>query len=178
MKTVVIYTSQTGFTKKYAEWLGKRTNAEVLTLQKAKRTPDKKFTEADAIVYGGWMMAGRITGSEWFLSKANNWQGKKLAIFGVGASPFGTPDIEAALENAVTVEQKKFIKVFYCQGGLNYEKMKPMSRFAMRGFARMVKKKAEKEGNAYCQEMFDTLAKSYDNSNEKYLDPIMEYLGE
>lgn len=47
MKTIVIYTSQTGFTKKYAEWLGKRTGAEALTFKKAKRTSDSKFAEAN-----------------------------------------------------------------------------------------------------------------------------------
>lgn len=177
MKTIVIYTSQTGFTERYASWLGERTGAKVMTLKEAKKTSEKEFEDADAIIYGGWMMAGRITGSEWFLSKVNNWQGKKLAIFGVGASSLETPDIGIALERAVTEEQKKFIKVFYCQGGLNYEKMKPMSRFAMRGFARMVKKKAEADGDTQNKGMIDALSKSYDATDEKYLAPIIEYLG-
>ena len=37
MKTLVIYTSQTGFTKKYAEWISTRLNADMLTIQEAKK---------------------------------------------------------------------------------------------------------------------------------------------
>ena len=31
-----------------------------------------------------------------------------------------------------TEDQKKYINVFYCQGGFNYEKMKAPSRLAMK----------------------------------------------
>lgn len=36
MKNVVIYTSQTGFTKRYAEWIGEATEAEVSTLRRQR----------------------------------------------------------------------------------------------------------------------------------------------
>ena len=34
---IVIYTSQTGFTKKYAEWISNKLNGDVLTIQEAKK---------------------------------------------------------------------------------------------------------------------------------------------
>lgn len=37
MKTLVVYTSQTGFTKRYAEWIAKRTQAVVIELEEAKK---------------------------------------------------------------------------------------------------------------------------------------------
>lgn len=37
MKNVVIYTSQTGFTKRYAEWIGEAAEAEAVDLAQAKK---------------------------------------------------------------------------------------------------------------------------------------------
>ncbi len=37
MKTIVIYNSQTGFTKRYAEWITEATGADLLELSTAKK---------------------------------------------------------------------------------------------------------------------------------------------
>ena len=50
MKTVVIYNSQTGFTKRYAEWIAEETGADCFELNEAKK---KSMDEYDAIVFGG-----------------------------------------------------------------------------------------------------------------------------
>lgn len=36
MKTVIIYTSQTGFTKRYANWLAEKVQGDILTIDEAK----------------------------------------------------------------------------------------------------------------------------------------------
>ncbi|MDD6653566.1 MAG: hypothetical protein PUE59_00940 [Treponema sp.] len=37
MKTIVIYTSQTGFTKRYAEWISEASGAECVEFKQAKK---------------------------------------------------------------------------------------------------------------------------------------------
>ena len=37
MKSIVIYSSQTGFTKKYAEWISEESGAECVEFKKAKK---------------------------------------------------------------------------------------------------------------------------------------------
>ena len=37
MKTAVIYNSQTGFTKRYAEWIAEATDADCFELSEAKK---------------------------------------------------------------------------------------------------------------------------------------------
>ena len=37
MRTIVVYMSQTGFTKRYAEWIAERMNADLLNLKEAKK---------------------------------------------------------------------------------------------------------------------------------------------
>lgn len=176
MKILVVYTSQTGFTKRYAEWIADRVDGDLLNLRDAQEKAADYFEEYDAICYGGWAVAGKIAKVKWFLENALNWKNKHLAIFCVGASPNDNPDVDTFLQNALTANQKKYIKVFYCQGGLNYEKMKAPSKIAMKMFALALKNKknaTEKE-----KIMAEKTASSYDISDIKYIEPIVLYLGD
>ena len=47
MKTIVIYHSQTGFTKRYAMWIAEAAGAECLELSEAKK---KDMAAYDAII--------------------------------------------------------------------------------------------------------------------------------
>lgn len=49
MKTIVIYNSQTGFTKQYAQWLAEAAGADCLALSEAE---DKNMDAYEAIVFG------------------------------------------------------------------------------------------------------------------------------
>lgn len=173
MKTIVVYTSQTGFTQKYAGWIGKRLGAEIIKLDEAKKKPAEYFDGADAIIYGGWAMAGKMTGSEWFVGNIERWKGKKLAMFLVGGSPIDNPDVDTTLNTLLTDEQRKYAKAFYCQGGIAYDRMKLPSKLAMKAFAKVLSnsKKSDKE-----REMGKYLSQSYDIADERYTDPIVEYI--
>ena len=174
MKTLIIYTSQTGFTKKYAEWLAQKTGGDMLELKEAQKKDDAFFAGYEAIVYGGWVMAASVVKVKWFLNKAASWKDKKLAVFCVGGSPNDNPDIEGMLKNMMTDEQREYIKAFYCQGGFNYERMNAPSRLAMKMFVSALKKK--KDPTEEEKIMTEMVAISYDISDEKYLEPIVDYL--
>ena len=174
MKTLIIYTSQTGFTKKYADWIAKRLQADLLDVRDAKKKKMSDFDSYDAIIFGGWAMAGKVTKSKWFLGKAPAWKDKKLALFCVGASPKENPDVEASLKNLLTDEQRGYIRTFYCQGGLNYGRMKAPSRLAVKALVSMLNKK--KDASQKEKDMAEMLSHSYDISDEKYIEPIVEYV--
>ena len=174
MKTIIVYSSQTGFTKRYAQWLAETLDAEIMPIETAKKKSIDYFEDADEIVYGGWAMGGKIVNSEWFTQKIPAWKGKKLVLFCVGASPNEIPEVEVVLKNALTEEEHKYAKAFYCQGGLSYEKMKLPSKLAMKAFAAMVKNKKNKTEQE--KGMGDMISHSYDISDKKYIVPIVEYL--
>ena len=174
MKTVVVYTSQTGFTKKYAEWISEKANADILELKEAQKKEASFFDAYDAVIYAGWCMAGKVVGSNWFFNKAVSLKGKKLAIVAVGASPNENPQVDAAMAAMLTDEQKEYIKVFYCQGGINYDKMKLPSKLMMKMYSSVLKKsKDEKQ-----REQGEFVSHSYDVSDIKFIEPIIAYLGE
>ncbi len=171
MKTIVIYNSQTGFTKRYAEWIAEKSGADCLELSVAKK---KSMDEYDAIIFGSWACAGSISKIGWFKGNINKWEGKKLIVFCVGGSPLDNPDIEPALAKMFTEEEHKKVSVFYCPGGFNYDKMSATSKLMMKMFIKTLKAKKDKtEEEEY---MIKMISSSYDISNIKYIEPILECL--
>lgn len=171
MKTIVIYNSQTGFTKRYAEWIAEKSGADCFELSVAKK---KSMDEYDAIIFGGWACAGSISKIGWFKGNINKWEGKKLIVFCVGGSPLDNPDIEPALAKMFTEEEHKKVSVFYCPGGFNYDKMSATSKLMMKMFIKTLKAKKDKtEEEEY---MIKMISSSYDISDIKYIEPILECL--
>ncbi len=171
MKTIVIYNSQTGFTKCYAEWIAEATGADCLELSAAKR---KDLTAYEAIIFGGWACAGHINKISWFKGNIDKWTDKKLIAFCVGASPIDNPEIEVALKQNLNEPELKKVKTFYCPGGFNYEKMSVPSKLMMKMFLKTLK--AKKEKTAEEQIMINMISSSYDISDKKYIEPILQYL--
>lgn len=167
MRTIVIYNSQTGFTKRYAEWIAEATGADCLELAAAKR---KSMDTYEVIVFGSWACAGSISKLKWFKSNLDKWSDKRLIAFCVGGSPIDNPEIEQALKQNFM----KNVRIFYCPGGFNYEKMSVSSKLMMKMFIKMLN--AKKNKTEAEQEMIKMISTSYDISDKKYIEPILEYL--
>lgn len=173
MKTIIIYNSQTGFTKRYAEWIAEATGADCLELSAAKR---KNMDIYEAIVFGGWACAGSINKLNWFKSNIDKWADKKLIAFCVGGSPIDNPEIEQALKQNFKESELKKVNLFYCPGGFDYEKMSVSSKLMMKMFIKMLKAKKDKTESE--QEMIQMISTFYDISDKKYIVPILECLKE
>ena len=171
MKTIVIYTSQTGFTKRYAEWIAEAAEADCLSLSDAKK---KDFTPYEAIIFGGWACAGSISKISWFKENIDKWADKKLIAFCVGASPMESPEVEKALKQNFGASELQSVNAFYCPGGLNYEKMSAPSRIMMKLFVKTLQAKKDKTQEE--QEMVKMISASYDIADRKYIGPILECL--
>lgn len=171
MKTVVIYNSQTGFTKRYAQWIAEETGADCLELSTAKK---RNLTAYEAIIFGGWACAGSIHKISWFKNNINQWAGKKLIAFCVGGSPIESPDVSAFLKSNFSEAELEMVNVFYCPGGFNYEKMSTPSRLMMKMFIKTLKAKKGKTQEEL--EMIKMISASYDISDKKYIEPILQCL--
>lgn len=171
MKTAVIYNSQTGFTKRYAEWIAEAAGADCYELSVAKR---KNLDAYDAVIFGGWACAGNISKLNWFKDNLDKWTDKKLIVFCVGASPIDNPEIKQFLKKNSKEYGLRKVDVFYCPGGFNYEKMSVPSKLMMKMFVKMLK--AKKNKTEVEQEMVKMISASYDISDKKYIEPILECL--
>jgi menaquinone-dependent protoporphyrinogen IX oxidase len=119
MKTLILYTSNTGNTKAYAEDVAKAVGADVFPLKHFKV---KKMLEYDTIVFGGWVRGGTIQGLDDFLSDYKKFQDKNVIIFSVGMSS-PTPDGRALL-----IEQNLLdlyhVRYYQFQGSFDMKKVK------------------------------------------------------
>jgi flavodoxin len=170
-KTIVIYNSQTGFTKRYAQWIAEEAKADCLAFSEAKK---KNLDAYETIIFGGWACAGGISKLKWFKSNLDKWNGKKLIVFCVGGSPMDSPDVEPALKRNFTDSERKKVSVFYCPGGFNYEKMSSSSKLMMKFFIKTLK--AKKNKTKEDEEMIKMISSSYDISDKKYIEPILKCL--
>lgn len=171
MKTIVIYNSQTGFTKRYAQWIAEKTGADCVELSEAKK---RSMDAYEAIIFGGWACAGGISKLRWFKGNMDQWAGKKLIVFCVGGSPINSPFVKPALKNNFSEAEFKKVNVFYCPGGFCYEKMSASSRLMMKLFLKTLKAKKDKTEEE--REMIKMISASYDISDPKYIEPILKCL--
>lgn len=173
MKTIMIYNSQTGFTKRYAKWIAETAGADCLELSEAKK---KNLEAYEAIIFGSWACAGGISKLGWFKSNMNQWTNKKLIVFCVGGSPLENPEVGQALKKNFKEAEWKRVSVFYCPGGFNYEKMSAPSKMMMKMFIRTLKAKKGKTEEEL--QMIQMISDSYDISDKKYIEPILKCLNE
>ena len=171
MKIIVIYNSQTGFTKRYAEWIAEATGADCLALSAAKA---KNLADYDSIIFGGWACAGNISKISWFKSNIDKWANKKLIAFCVGGCPIDYPEIESALKQNFNESELEKVNIFYCPGGFNYEKMSTPYKLMMKMFIKTLKAKKNKSETEL--EMVKIISSSYDISYKKYIEPILQCL--
>jgi len=103
-----------------------------------------RLSEYDAVVFGGWFMAGGKKSC--LIQKADTSSfpcRKKLIVFGVGGSPAESPEIPAAIRGNFTEEEWKSLKAFYCPGGFNYEKKSGFSKFMIKIFTTILANKKD-----------------------------------
>lgn len=166
---IVVYTSETGFTEKYAGWI-----AEELKCKAVKRTEISRddLRNCDVIIYGGGMYAGQINGLKKMKQMVQGLNRKQMVVFSTGATPAEFKDtVKQALDQNFTEEEKNSIPAYYFQSGLNYEKMSFKSKMMMKMFASMMAKKKDKTEEE--QVMAEGLKSSSDMCRREWIDPLV-----
>jgi menaquinone-dependent protoporphyrinogen IX oxidase len=128
MKTLVVYKSKSGFTKKYAEWISRELEADIY---EASQVNLAMMAAYDAIIYGGGLYAGGINGVKLIKENLHRLAGKKVVVYATGASPSGEDVINEVRNSNFTPEQQKKIRFFYLRGGFNFNKLSPFYKGVM-----------------------------------------------
>ncbi|MGI6668808.1 MAG: flavodoxin domain-containing protein [Acetivibrionales bacterium] len=171
MKTVVIYKSNTGFTKKYAEWIAEELSADTFDI--AGITADN-LVPYDAVVYGGSLYATGITGIKFIKRNLDMLKDKKVVVFATGATPAGEETIREMRDRNFTPEQQKHIKFFYFRGGFNYDKLKPFDKFLATLMKWMLKRKKELTPDE--RVILAAIDNPVDFTDRKYIGEIVAYV--
>ena len=129
---VIVYQSNTGFTKQYAEMLAKAEKLKLYELDEAELSNDTE------VFYMGPLMAGHITGIE----KAVK-QFRVVGACGVGMSPPGR-DILNTLSKANAIPNAP---IFYLQGGWAPKQVGWVKRQAVNMVTRSIRQSLEAKTN-------------------------------
>ncbi|MEA4812013.1 MAG: flavodoxin domain-containing protein [Anaerolineaceae bacterium] len=138
---LVVYTSKSGFTERYAQWIAEELGCEMVEL--SKLTPPRLFS-AKTLIYGGPIHAGWVTGLKKFLRRKERHDGQNIFVFGVGLTPGDAAAEIKRYQTANLKDREKNVPWFYFKGGLDVEKLKGFDRLMMSLVARHSKKEKEK----------------------------------
>lgn len=160
----IIYRSNAGHTREYAQILGLKTGLPVYDAGEAVN----KLKNGDEIIFFGWVRAGEIAGYEKLK--------KKYAIKAVCAVGMSVPSekTEKELRNRHHISDAE---LFYLQGGFDIGRLRGIYKFMMKNMVKMIKseilKKEEKteEDEAY----LEMVIKGKNYVNEDNLRPISEW---
>lgn len=133
MKTIVVYKSKYGSTKKYAEWL-----AESLGCDLKENASLAEVLGYDTIIYGGGIYAGRINGAGLITKNLGKLAGKKLVLFAVGSSAGRPEELEAFWEKALDKTVREQVPHFYLRGGFDYGRLGSVDRLMMNMLKKML----------------------------------------
>lgn len=169
MKTIVIYKSQTGFTKRYATWIQEELNCDIKEL---KEVTTQDYENYDRFIYGSSFMAGKIKS----LSEVKKYVKKELIVFAVGLANMEAAGkiIDRMKNDNFTIEEQKNMPFFYFEGGIDYDKL----GFVQKKMLRMIYKSLVKKENKTEEDigMMQGLEKSSDHTNKNNIIPLIELL--
>lgn len=126
----IVYTSNSGFTKHYAELLAAETGLPVYELKTARR----KLNAGEEVIYLGWLMAGNVKG---YREAAKRYRVR--AVCGVGMARPSDKIIDEMREK----HQIADAEAFYLQGGFDMEKLHGLYKFMMKTMAKTIGKTLE-----------------------------------
>ena len=116
---IIIYGSQYGTTRKYADELAKRTNIECKSYEDVI-----DIDQYNTVIYIGGLYVGGVLGMKKTLAKISQCQNKKIIIVTVGlADPMdadNTDNIKSNMKRQLSKELYENAHIFHFRGGIDY----------------------------------------------------------
>lgn len=161
----IVYTSNTGYTKQYAELLAEKTGYELFEINNAL----EKLPKNEEIIFLGWLMAGKIKDYK----KASKYFSVKI-IAAVGLATGGERDKEVRQANSIPSDTT----LFTLQGGYAPEKLKGIYKFMMKLVTKVLAKQLREKAVRNEEEEFllSLLENGGNGVSEEKLAPLLEFL--
>jgi menaquinone-dependent protoporphyrinogen IX oxidase len=136
MKTLILYTSKTGSTEKYAKDIASAVGGDAFPLKHFKWKLAENY---DIIVYGGWIMGGTIQGLDNFFQNWDKYLSKKQVIIFSTGMTLPTADGRHLLieQNLLDMYHVRFYQV---RGSFDFSKLSFFYKLAIKNSIRMMAK--------------------------------------
>ena len=153
--TIIIYSSKTGSSEKYAKMLADRTGLPCYSIKDA-------YPKDEDIVFFGWLRKYTVNG----LSKVDRSRLKAVCVVGVDNTDF-FPRAEVIKNNGYNAE------TFYLRGWIDIKKI----NFFERMILKLVAKHILKEAGVYADmDLIKTMTEGGSYFDESFIEPIEKFI--
>ena len=170
MKQLIVYGSQYGTAKRYAELCARQTGLPVLRCQDAR-----DLSEWEEVIYFGALYAGGVMGLRKTVRTMRT--DARLVIVTVGLADVSDQEnirhIRTALQSQVPESLLSRAAIFHLRGGIDYQKLNLKHRTVMALLYNKVKSMPQEQRNAETQALIDTYGKQVDFFDPDSLIPLM-----
>lgn len=170
---IIIYGSQYGTTREYAEELSQRTG-----IKAEEYTNVKDINQFDTIIYFGALYAGTVMGLKKTLNKISDASSKKIIIATVGlADPNdkeNTDGIREGIKRQLSEDIYNNLRIHFLRGGIDYSRLNLKHKTMMAFIHRKVKGMNEEEMTAEIKAVVETYGKKVTYIDFDSLNPIID----
>ena len=157
----IVYVTNTGTTKKYAELLSEKTGIEAYDISAIADIP-----EDSQVIFLGWVMGGAVQGLEQIRAKFP----ELYAVCPVGMMKSEKNNDEIKAKNNITEP------MFFLQGDFHIDRLKGMYKMMMGMMLKMMKGKIKESGDEKGEEMLKLLENGINGFDENELEALIEFL--
>ena len=167
--TVIIYGSQYGTTKRYAEYLSEMTGIEAVAFKEAK-----KIDKYDQVIFMGALYAGSVLGLKKTVSKMSPKQ--ELVIVTVGLVDPNDPEnidyIRHSIKERIPADLYDETRILHLQGAIDYSHLSLKHRMMMAVIHSKLSKMPEEKLNTEAKTILATYGKKEDFVDFKSLEKL------
>ena len=161
MLTAVVYTGNTGFTEKYANWVANQLKCELFRLEDVTAEDLKKYP---LVVFGGWVKGGVIQGLREIEGKVRG----HYIVFAVGALPKHHTTVDSLRRrNNLSSD----VPLFYFEGGMRYYRYTDGQKAALQTYKETLEEFEYKNLSRNEQFFYNNIGRTFDHSS---LDGVRE----
>ena len=175
-KSLIIYSSKYGTTKKYAEMIAEELGGDIYSVNDFNQ---KILNNYDTIIIGSGLYAGKIKGINIIVNNYETLKNKKLVLFTCGLADYSKIENINSIYNILKKEFSEkiieSIKIFYLRGGINYKKLTLKHKIMMWIMKRMILINGIDKINEEDKEFIDTYGKVLDFIDKNSIEKLIEY---
>jgi menaquinone-dependent protoporphyrinogen IX oxidase len=175
-KTLVIYFSKYGTTKRYAEWVAADLHADIYSVRKIKAS---RLRDYDTIIWGSALHAGNIKGARMLVRNFDALKDKKLVFYTCGLADYALSENIAAIakriEQIIPDRIREHMKFFHLRGGIDYKTLSAIDKFLMGMLRKSIMKKAPSALSRENREFLATYGQKVDFTDKSTIKELVAY---
>lgn len=175
MNTIIIYGSNYGTSKRYAEELGRRMQVKVVSYKELR-----DINEYTNVIYVGGLYAGGVCGMSKTLKKWKTKDKNSLCIISVGLSNHRSQKNVDAIKSSIKIqlsdELYQMASIYHLRGGINYSELSGSHKIMMGLLYKKSKSIPEEQRDEETKDLIETYNQIVDFVNFDDLNEIVSDL--